>query len=557
MKAFLEMVSEDPIGLTEPHRPTATERLRLELTTLRAGVRGVIEANQGLPAARVSDSAGLVECLQECVQDMKDEAENVQRDLRSLQHTVGLLQAERRKSQPAAPTTQQPPTDLQAHEPAANEPEVHGVGQTSEAVSAVGNGLERRADTTSSSAAAAAVAAAAADAAVAASTAAAIDGARREEQAAAAAALAAAEVRAATRQEYEKEMARSRTVSALHDLEERCEAERAAISACMSAAVAEVEATLRATAESHRLALQATRQRAAQMLARKDAALSAARARTEPANSPAVGSAAPAAAAKAGGGGEAANGAVSSRSIGVGTEDGISTAAQRLLAAVEAGTASSSDLATSFARRVAELEGALSKAREANASLEGTQADDQRKRRVLRARVVRQEKRGGADVEYLRNVLLRWFTLPPADRGALFPVISAACGFTATELGEIERARASQASGGSWWWPRAAETPEAHLASDRRPPGTPLAPTPKQPTARGAFTTPAACGSSTAQKPSGAETAPREGRACSGAQAEEVAALHEKVGKLRWLLQCAHAEISKLREAEQREQRTP
>ena len=96
------------------------------------------------------------------------------------------------------------------------------------------------------------------------------------------------------------------------------------------------------------------------------------------------------------------------------------------------------------------LEASLERMRESNSALEERRADDEKKRRVLRARVARQEKGGAADMEYLRNVLLRWFTMAPEERASLFPVICAACAFTPTELAAINRAREAAAPSSSW-----------------------------------------------------------------------------------------------------------
>jgi len=99
------------------------------------------------------------------------------------------------------------------------------------------------------------------------------------------------------------------------------------------------------------------------------------------------------------------------------------------------------DMAARFARRAAELEAALERARETISQLETAHATDQKLTRSLRARVAkraataararsstrasnlaalrsRHERRGGSDFEYLRNVLLRFFLLPPEERGA-------------------------------------------------------------------------------------------------------------------------------------------
>ena len=251
------------------------------------------------------------------------------------------------------------------------------------------------------------------------------------------------------------------------------------VSACLSASVQELESSLRRAVEAHSKSLQATRQRAAQMLARKDAALDAARSRrgaepavacahasggggTEAQGANAQGSCAASATAAgaAEGGANVLNlsAAPGTRSVGVGTEAAL--AAEMMGALLEADGVVASlvssaslapdSLASRFARRIAELEASLERMRESNSALEERRADDEKKRRVLRARVARQEKGGAADMEYLRNVLLRWFTMAPEERASLFPVICAACAFTPTELAAINRAREAAAPSSSW-----------------------------------------------------------------------------------------------------------
>ena len=145
---------------------------------------------------------------------------------------------------------------------------------------------------------------------------------------------------------------------------------------------------------------------------------------------------------------------------------------------------------------------------------------------------------------YVRNVLLRWFAMTPTERGTLFPVLAAACAFTQGEVEGINRARAANApSFASLWAP---DDPGPPIFTDG-PPGTPLAaPTPLQREAapapqRAATTTTTTSTTSTTTAAGGATPAP-DGE-------ESAAALQQKVAKLRWLLQCANAEMTKLRGA--------
>ena len=189
------------------------------------------------------------------------------------------------------------------------------------------------------------------------------------------------------------------------------------------------------------------------MLARKDAALARARQAHRDANGAEIGAwpvAEP----------QPATRAAAVRSIAVGTDardaaagESSETLSQALATLREtggvggggggAGGASPSALASRFARRVAELEGALDRSRENARALESARAEEERKRRALRTRVARLEKGGGSDVEYLRNVLLRWFMLPASERGNLFPAIAAACAFSPKEMAEINRGEAA------------------------------------------------------------------------------------------------------------------
>lgn len=213
----------------------------------------------------------------------------------------------------------------------------------------------------------------------------------------------------------------------------------------------------------------------------------------------------------------------------------------------------------------------------------------------MRQRLNRSEKAaGGADIEYLRNVLLRWFALPPEERGALFPVIAAACSFSAAEIASLNQARRlpisppislpapsmafadllvaslnqareRQAAASSSWlsWGAASGVRHgaAHAYADG-PPGTPLqAPPPScasraphsargpPPSAQLARTASCTLAATPAAGEGSSGAAGGAGDAAGGADAEQVAALHDRIAKLRWLLQCANGEIKKLREA--------
>ena len=89
-------------ALDGPPRPTA----RADLTQLTKAVVGFIEGAQGLPFARGSDPKSLCSCLQECLQEWKDDTHAAQRELHSLRQTVALLQAERRSTVNAPPPAQ-------------------------------------------------------------------------------------------------------------------------------------------------------------------------------------------------------------------------------------------------------------------------------------------------------------------------------------------------------------------------------------------------------------------------------------------------------------------
>ena len=97
-------------------------------------------------------------------------------------------------------------------------------------------------------------------------------------------------------------------------------------------------------------------------------------------------------------------------------------------------------------RQVALLEGKLVELRQSNAQLESDRDREQVQVRALKTRLGRQQRAlerrsgtegGAADVEYLHNVMLRWFTLHPSERPKLFPVVAALCHFTETDVAAI------------------------------------------------------------------------------------------------------------------------
>ena len=223
----------------------------------------------------------------------------------------------------------------------------------------------------------------------------------------------------------------------------------------------------------------------------------------------------------------------------------------------------SSDVTARFARRAAELEATVASLREANHRLEAAQAEDDKRKKALRVRLLRLERaqENGADLEYLRNVLLQWFTMPPSGRGALFPVIAAAASFSKREIADINRARMAQAPGiGSWLWGGGGDGGGGGaFFSDGVPPATPLAmppaaPAPREPSSRATDANGRheyARASARNEPPAsarlvtpanghagdrGASTQPKTGAGGGGGGGStEVVALREKVAKLRWL----------------------
>ena len=97
MLGNLSSWAADPLGLVD-EPASITERLRAELKELRAGLRTIIEANQGIPMEKPNDAKGLIGCLEELIQDQKDEMTEKNREVATLRHTVAMLQQERRRS---------------------------------------------------------------------------------------------------------------------------------------------------------------------------------------------------------------------------------------------------------------------------------------------------------------------------------------------------------------------------------------------------------------------------------------------------------------------------
>lgn len=98
MSSFLSAIEKwDPIGLGELPPPPTVAKVRDDSEALRAAVKGFVEAVQGLPSERAEDSRGLAACLNECLQEWRDESDAAQRELESLRTTVAKLQDERRQ----------------------------------------------------------------------------------------------------------------------------------------------------------------------------------------------------------------------------------------------------------------------------------------------------------------------------------------------------------------------------------------------------------------------------------------------------------------------------
>lgn len=244
--AFSSAASWDPLGVANDAPASLTEKLRAELRTLRQGVRSVVEGQQGLAAVkRGDDSAALVASLQECMQEQRDEVYDKQRELSSLQQTVAMLQDDRRK--------------LQSPPPAGRAKSVEGLPPTQDAGDEAE--LPPEAGFTAEEMTSAV------DAAVA--------GAREDERARAVEALAAA------RADHSQRLAglvREERANAQMDAEQHVRAAAAASNAELAAtqttlcgSLGELEACVDALCEAHANTLQQTKQRAAQMLARKEA----------------------------------------------------------------------------------------------------------------------------------------------------------------------------------------------------------------------------------------------------------------------------------------------
>jgi hypothetical protein len=557
MSFFSQAATWDPIGVGDGE---VLERCRRELFILRSGIKSIIEDVQGLTATEAkSDARNLVSCIQECIDDQRAEAEELQRELQQLRSTISLLQEERRKytqhSLPppacAAVSSGQPPPP----HPHAALPESAAANDASE--EAMARRLADAADAAASSA-------------------------RQEERERASAAIAALGAKHAKEVRtlcIERDAARASADGVARGASSAADLEREAICACLGLCIRDLELRLRAQAEAHQSAMQRTKQRAAQMLAKSESSLSAARrarrdgpltanvgVNTEEAVASgtvhAEGAAVSSAAAEMLKGGVVGSRVGSNNTCSAGgappqppppphprhgqhAAGAGGCAPSSLLASAANGVTSPSALAPRFARRIAELEASLSQMRETNLSLEAQRADDEKRRRALRARVAKHERAGGADVEYLRNVLLQWF-MRPSERAALFPVIAAACAFSAREIYEINRAREASAPVGSWLFGGA--TPARDAFADG-PPGTPLTGAP----ARGPRSTPmsAACctAPSTRAPPMSAAGATTSGAGGGGGGGggEGEAAMRAKLQKLRWLLSCANAEIQRLK----------
>ena len=631
MLGNLSSWAADPLGLVD-EPASITERLRAELKELRAGLRTIIEANQGIPMEKPNDAKGLIGCLEELIQDQKDEMTEKNREVATLRHTVAMLQQERRRSciasaagasvdstdgavlphaepsaaSPLAPA-RPPPAPPPPPPPSESESQAAKEGRSPGRV-------EREMNARVAAAAEAAAEAAAIRV-------------RSEERARCEARLAAAEreyvAREARALQAEREATKLKLTSHAATLGQAAEAEVRAIATILSIAIGELETRMRSQAEGYQTSLAQTKQRAAQMLAKKDAALlqlrqagfATASATDATLSSGPSGSSCVEAARSAAAGGAAAASASAAPachgrksavvSIGVGTSDDEATRfleerqqqqqQQQQTRSSYGGSyggsygskfanggglggspMGSSDVTARFARRAAELEATVASLREANHRLEAAQAEDDKRKKALRVRLLRLERaqENGADLEYLRNVLLQWFTMPPSGRGALFPVIAAAASFSKREIADINRARMAQAPGiGSWLWGGGGDGGGGGaFFSDGVPPATPLAmppaaPAPREPSSRASDANGRheyARASARNEPPAsarlvtpanghagdrGASTQPKTGAGGGGGGGStEVVALREKVAKLRWLLQCANAEITRLRQ---------
>ena len=432
--AISKAATWDPVGLAADEPTSYSDRLKQELKLLRAGVRSVVEASQGIPTTKVDDSAALVACLKEVMQEQRDEADAAQREIKNLQRTISMLQEERRRYSTSSIASPAPPTPVaRTPAPAPATPAPAPAPTPAPAPGPVAPAPPPSAPVEAEEGGDAAMALYAAKL-----VATAVETARAEERASASAALGEADaaytMRVHAALERERDDARVRLTSLARTLERDGEAERSAACSTLVACLEELESGLRAQAEAHATNLQQTKQRAAVMLAKKDSALAQARSAKQP---------------------ERPSRAIAS--VGVGTsddggpsEDAAAASVALLTDALASKGGEGAGLTSRFARRIAHLESALEKLREANRALEHGRSEDDKKRRALRTRLARQEKQaGGADIEYLRNVLIRWFMLPASERGALFPAIAAACAFTAVELASINKAREAQAPSGS------------------------------------------------------------------------------------------------------------
>ena len=75
LETITRIAAWDPMGISNEEPASYSDRLKLELKTLRAGVRSVVESAQGIPTTRADDAASLIACLREVMQEQRDEAE--------------------------------------------------------------------------------------------------------------------------------------------------------------------------------------------------------------------------------------------------------------------------------------------------------------------------------------------------------------------------------------------------------------------------------------------------------------------------------------------------
>ena len=94
MSFFSQAATWDPIGVGDAE---VLERCRRELFILRSGIKSIIEDVQGLTATEAkSDARNLVSCIQECIDDQRAEAEELQRELEYQRQQKATREAQRR-----------------------------------------------------------------------------------------------------------------------------------------------------------------------------------------------------------------------------------------------------------------------------------------------------------------------------------------------------------------------------------------------------------------------------------------------------------------------------